>query len=65
MSYHAMTLCRAKCPTCQDVREGQCCSCRRLGHVEVMADPYASEIEHDDTKHALCEDCCEASAADI
>lgn len=65
MPYLAMTLCRATCPTCQDATPGRCCGCGRRGQVEVRPWPYADEIQGDDTKHALCDDCCDASAAEI
>lgn len=56
----------AACPTCPEAHRGVCCKCGERGDgVTVRPDPYASEINGDDTEHAICDPCYGVAAADI
>lgn len=53
-----------KCPTCKDAKENQCCKCGKeipKEEQKIDSDPYASEINDDETPHMQCKECDEES----
>lgn len=47
------------------IEEGKCPSCGEIKTISFGPDPYASEINDDDTPVWLCEDCYQERAWDI
>lgn len=58
---------RLKCPTCNDARTGQCCSCEceLHGTAELEKCPFASEIYNDESLHLLCDSCSYERSQDV
>lgn len=59
---------RMTCPTCDDAEAGRCCDCSRplaRGELELTPDPYASDINGDESLHLQCDSCAHESAQDI
>jgi hypothetical protein len=57
-----------RCPTCENSEHGLCCLCGiEIPQLDqsILADPYASEINGDDTPHLQCERCSYNSAMEI
>lgn len=59
------------CPTCADAKPDCCCSCGHLLDIEqgdefvLQHDPYANEINDDDSLHLQCENCLDESRMGI
>ena len=55
-----------KCPTCENAINGICCCCGAVVDVpELQPDPFAQDINNDNSLHLMCPKCVYESGRDI